>query len=410
VKLTDIVPAEGKSDDVIFGPRLIGLGIFKPDANLPSGFGLRVRHNSGDRITRQWIIQYRRPGSQPRMRIGDAHSLSAAQALTKARKLHAEIELGGDPQAYRQQRRQKDAATLKKLVDDYLAAKEHVVRPNTLRLLKRYLLRRAKPLHGMAVDTITRKDISKIVLTVSQTSGHPSGGGLRDALSGLWVWALQMGLAESNPVMGSFTPPRSVAGDRVLTGEELAALWLGVDDDDFGRITRLLICTAGRRQEIGDMQWSEFSDDMSAWTLPKERSKNHKANALPVTDLMAEVIATVPRRFGVDYLFGERGRGFSRWSAARRMLDEKVTLKPWRLHDIRRSVATGMANDVGIMPHIIETILNHVSGHKGGVAGIYNKALYERDVADAMQRWSDHISRLIDGSKRKVAVLRKQRA
>jgi hypothetical protein len=168
MKLTDIVPAEGKNDDVIFGPRLKAVGVFKDDANLPSGFGLRVRRVSGGRIIRQWMIQYRRPGGARRMRLGDAHTVSPAQALAKARKVHAEIELGSDPQGDRHDRREKDAATLRKLVADFIEAKTPVVRPNTLRLLRRYLLRRAKPLHGMAVDTITRKDISKIVLAVSQ--------------------------------------------------------------------------------------------------------------------------------------------------------------------------------------------------------------------------------------------------
>jgi integrase len=415
MKLTDIVPAEGKNDDVIFGPRLITLGVFKSDDNLPSGFGLRVRRASGGRILRGWLIAYRAKGGQRRMNIGDAHSVAPAQALTKARKVHAEIELGGDPQGDRHERREKDAATLRKLVSDYLAAKEHVVRPNTLRLLRRYLLRRAKPLHGTAVDRITRKDISKIVLDVSQTSGSASAGGFRGALSSLFVWAMQMGLVESNPVIGSFTPPRSVAGDRVLNGEELGAIWNAVDDDDYGRIVRLLICTACRREEIGRMRWTEFNDDMTAWTLPAARSKNRKAHMLPVTDLMAEVISAVPRVVGVDYLFGERGKGFSRWSAGRQMLDEKITLsKPWRLHDIRRSVATGMG-DIGIMPHIIETILNHISGHKSGVAGIYNRARYEPQVRDALEQWSNHVRTLVERSERKIdeslkrAVRRKTR-
>src|SRR5262249_50859902 len=157
------------------------------------------------------------------------------------------------------------------------------------------------------------KDISKIVLNVSQTSGSASAGGFRGALSGLFVWAMRMGLVESNPVIGSFTPPRSVAGDRVLSGEELAALWNAVDDDDYGWIVRLLICTACRREEIGRMHWTEFDDDMSVWTLPGSRAKNRRAHTLPLTPLMQQVIASVPRRFGIDYLFGERGKGYSRW-------------------------------------------------------------------------------------------------
>jgi len=125
---------------------------------------------------------------------------------------------------------------------------------------------------------------------------------------------------------------------------------------------------------------------------------------------MQQVIASVPRRFGIDYLFGERGKGYSRWSAGRQMLDEKITLsKPWRLHDIRRSVATGMA-DIGIMPHIIEAILNHVSGHKVGVAGIYNRSRYGTPVRDAMRAWSDHIGTLLERDELKIESLELKRA
>jgi integrase len=221
---------------------------------------------------------------------------------------------------------------------------------------------------------------------------------------------MQMGLCESNPVVGSFTPPRSVAGDRVLSGQEFAALWNAVDDDDYGWIVRLLICTGCRREEIGRMKWPEFDFDNGTWTLPGARSKNRRAHTLPLSPLMQEVIASVPRRFGIDYLFGERGKGFSRWSAGRQMLDEKITLsKPWRLHDVRRSVATGMA-DIGIAPHIIEAILNHISGHKGGIAGVYNRSRYELEVASALMRWSDHMRSLIESSTSKIESLDVRRA
>jgi hypothetical protein len=142
--------------------------------------------------------------------------------------------------------------------------------------------------------------------------------------------------------------------------------------------------------------------------LPTERAKNHKALTLPITPLMAEIIASVPRRFGIDCLFGERGVGFSRWSAGRDALNAKISLKPWQLRDIRRSVATGMA-DIDVPPHIVEVILNHISGHKGGIAGIYNRARCEIAVFNAMMKWSDHVRSLVEGTERKVLVF-EQRA
>src|SRR5262249_36937879 len=104
-----------------------------------------------------------------------------------------------------------------------------------------------------------------------------------------------------------------------------------------------------------------------------------------------------------DPLFGQRAEGFTSWQKAR--LDHGIS-KPWRLHDIRRSVATGMA-DLGIQPHVIEAILNHVSGHKAGVAGIYNRSTYAREMKNALAVWSAHVESIVTGSERKVVNFQK---
>ena len=147
------------------------------------------------------------------------------------------------------------------------------------------------------------------------------------------------------------------------------------------------------------MQWSEFSPDMSTWTLPPSRSKTGKPHKLPVTPLMREVIASIWRRDGHDNLFGRKQ--FTGWATGKGTLDEKLGLRPWVTHDIRRSTATGMAN-IGVLPHVIEAVLNHQSGSKAGVAGIYNHGLYEKEVRDAMLRWSDHIRAVVEGTEHKV--------
>jgi integrase len=139
------------------------------------------------------------------------------------------------------------------------------------------------------------------------------------------------------------------------------------------------------------------------------RSKNGRPHTLPLTPLMMQIIDSIPRRER-DLLFGHRaGSGFTSWSIGKHALDQKLGLPAWTHHDIRRSVATGMAN-IGIQPHIIEAVLNHQSGHRRGVAGIYNRSPYEREVRDAMLRWSDHVRSLIEGTKRKVIALDEKRA
>jgi integrase len=397
--------AEGRSDDILFCERLIECGLFKSGMILPTGFGLRLRRASRGRILRHWIFQYRQHGRTRRLIIGSADTVTRAQALEKARKLHAEVELGGDPQAKKAERREKDSLSLRSVVSDYIAQKTGV-KEGTLRMLRTYLESPLylKPLHGVPLDRISRKDIAARLLAVSRASGAPTAIALRSALSSLFVWAMQMGLTEHNPVVNSFKPPTPGSRDRVLTDSELAAIWNALEDDDYAKVIKLLVCTGCRRAEVGGMQWTEFSDDMSTWGLPKERVKNAKEHKLPVTPLMAEIIESIPRRDGFDLLFG-RKHGFTGWSIGKRALDEKLGLKAWTHHDIRRSVATGMAN-IGIQPHIVEQVLNHQSGHRRGVAGIYNRSPYESEVRDAMLRWSDHVRSITEGGERKVVPMR----
>jgi len=118
--------------------------------------------------------------------------------------------------------------------------------------------------------------------------------------------------------------------------------------------------------------------------------------------MMAAILADVPRMVGRDLLFGERSpAGFQSWDPHKAALDARSGVTGWQLRDIRRSVATKMA-DIGVQPHIIEQILNHQSGHKAGPAGIYNRSSYEREVRAALALWADHVRTLVDGGERKV--------
>jgi integrase len=394
MKLTtaDIALPNGKRDHIAF------------DATL-KGFGLRIRRLSGGRIARSWIIQYRQHGHTRRMIIADAEKVTAAPARERARKLLAAVELGGDPQGEKCDRRAKDTNSLRSVISDFIAQKTKV-KPSTLRMLRGYLEGPAqgpylKPLHGMPIDRVTRKDIAARLLAVAKATGEPTAIALRAKLSGLFGWAMEMGLCEVNPVIGSYRPPQQKTRERVLKDAELRSIWRALGDDDYGRVIKLLILTGCRREEIAGMAWCEF--DQGTWTLPAARSKNGRPHALPVTDLMQEIVDAVPHRAGNDLLFGYRGkRGFGDWSKCKRALDDKLDLPKWVIHDLRRSVATGMGNNLGIQPHVVEEILNHQSGHKRGVAGIYNRSPYEREVRAGMALWCDHIRALIEGGERKV--------
>jgi integrase len=115
------------------------------------------------------------------------------------------------------------------------------------------------------------------------------------------------------------------------------------------------------------------------------------------------ILAARPRRPGRDLIFGDRQGPFSGWSQAKRRLDANIIrqaeapLQPWTLHDLRRTAVTGMV-ELGIAPHVVEAVVNHVSGHKGGVAGIYNRASYAGEKRAALDRWVQHVERVVSTS------------
>jgi integrase len=355
-------------------------------------------------------VQYRQRGRTRRMMVGDAAVLTAAEARKAARKLLARVELGEDPAGDRQERRERDAHSLRSVVTDYLEHKAGSIKPRSLELLRFYLLDgpHLKPLLSTSLDQITRKDIAARLLAASKNSGTPSAIALRSAASAMFSWSMQMGLVDNNPVIGAFKPVTPKPRDRVLSSNELAVIWNGVEDDDYAKVVKLLILTGCRRGEIAGMRWSEFIPEMNTWTLPGTRSKNGRALTLPVTPMMLEIIESVPRRERLDILWGYR-KGFTGWTLGKQALDAKIGLPPWTHHDIRRSVATGMA-DLGVAPHVIEAILNHQSGTKRGPAGIYNRSGYTNEVRTALLMWSDHIRSIVEGGARRVVAFERAAA
>jgi integrase len=372
-----------------------------------TGFGHRLRLGSSGRVLRSWVVQYRVGGRTRRVLLGAADVLTAKQAREAAKAVLAKVTLGQDPAGERADRASKDRLTFKALADEYLAWKGTQVRASTFRATKNYMRGDYfRPLHAKAIDSVSRKDVAACIVAAARKHGMAAAGLARAALGAFFTWNMQQGLAEANPVIGTAMPKQNAPRDRILSDAELSKVWLACDDSDFGRIVRLLILTGCRRSEVGGMAWSELDFEGGTWTIPKERSKNDRAHTLPLMPLMLKVLDGVPQRFERDQLFGERfAGGFSQWDQDKSKFDQRLDIsEPWRLHDIRRSVATKMA-DIGIAPHVIETILNHVSGHKSGVAGIYNRSSYEREVRAALALWEDHVNTLVAGGKRKVIPL-----
>jgi integrase len=307
-----------------------------------TGFGYRLRAGAGGKVVKTWVIQYRRGGTSRRLLLGPGNVLSAEAARGAAKKVLARIALGEDPQADRIDRRGKDRMSFRAVAEEHLAAKQTEVRAGTIRELKRYLVGPYfRTLHGMAIDRITRRDIAARLLSITRERSSITAARARNAISGLFAWSMRMGLVDSNPVIGAVQPADSKGRDRVLSDDELAAIWRACKDDDYGRVIRLLILTSCRRQEIGGMAWPELDTERGTWALPGERSKNHRAHTLPLPAAAWEIISAVPRRATRDYLFGSFGKkGFGGWVANKVRLDKRCNVTEWTVHDLRRAVAT----------------------------------------------------------------------
>jgi integrase len=399
MKLTkDTVAAlrlDGKTDAIFFDDE-------------QDNFGVRLRLAAGGKVAKSWIVQWKRSGATKRMRIGSTGALDLKAAREQAKKLLGRVALGEDPSLDRRERREKDALTLRSQAAEFLAAKESDWAPSSLREATRYLVnpKYFGPLHARALDSFALRDVAARIVVIQREFGDPTAARARGTLSNFFTWAMRMGLCSANPCIGSINP-EVTARDRVLSSDEIVAIWKACGDDDYGKIVRLLILLGARRQEIGGIAHSELDLDapQPTWTLPKERSKNGKAHTLPLMPTALAIIGGVPRRVSRDQLFGERAaEGFSTWAKSKAELDPRCQVENWHLHDLRRSTATGMA-DIGIAPHVIEQILNHQSGHRSGVAGIYNRSNYQREVRSALALWEDHLRTLIDGGERKVIPL-----
>jgi integrase len=362
-----------------------------------SGFGLRIRRSTNGKVSKSWIVQYRQHGATRRILVGSVQVLSAEQARTAAKTLLAKIALKQDP------RPEKATLqfTLAHVAADYIAAKEPDIRPRSMVETRRYLTGKYfKSLHSTPIDKIQRRDVAARLLVIARESGNVTAARARSHLSSLYAWGMGQGLCEANPVIGSTRPPASPPRERVLDDNELATIWHACADDNFGKIVKLLILTGQRRTEVGGMAWSELSD--GTWTIPGIRTKNHREHELPLSALAQSIVASVPRIVGSDYLFSERGHGFTGWAIGKSTLGDKVQPR-WTLHDLRRTAATRMC-DLGIAPHVVEQILNHQSGHRAGIVGIYNKSRYTREVRAAVALWADHVRSVVEGGERKVVA------
>jgi integrase len=252
---------------------------------------------------------------------------------------------------------------------------------------------------GRSVHDIRRRDVIPLVEGIAVARPILANRMLA-ALSKFFRWAVARDLITASPVTGVERPTVEVARDRYLDDGEIAQLWAACDPalGTGGAFVKMLLLTGCRRNEVARMNWSEIDANQRLFLLPAERSKNKLAHSVPLTPQAWGIIESMPRIS--DYVFAAaRGDGaINCFGVIKDKLDAKLKFaKPWRLHDTRRSVASGMQR-LGVRLEVIEAALGHTSGSFKGIVGTYQRHDFPVERRIALEKWADHIEQLTGGT------------
>jgi integrase len=353
----------------------------------PGGLTLIVQPTGA----KSWAIRYRHNGTSRKLTLGPYPRLGLADARKLAKKAHADIALGGDPAAEKKaEHTPQDDNTVAHVVE--LFTKHHLpkLRPATQVQFKGLLTREVLPRLGdRTLAEVTKKDIITIL---DELSDKPiAANRLLSVTKRFFNWAIERDIITASPLNGLKQPYSEVARDRVLSDDELGSVWRAATKLGFphGDVVRLLILSGQRRSEVCNMAWSEL--DLDSWTIPPERSKNGRANTVPLCPEAVAILKSIPRIYG-EHVFGSGG--LSSYSRLKAEIDALCPdVKPWTLHDLRRTVASGMAR-LRVPPHVTEALLNHKVGTISAIGKIYNRYSYDTEKREAIDLWCKHVASL----------------
>ncbi|GJD46107.1 Prophage integrase IntS [Methylobacterium cerastii] len=377
-----------------------------PDSALP-GFYLVVQPSGA----KSWAVRYRADGKPKKLTLGPYPRLGLGDARERARTALQAVSEGRDPAGEKAADLQEQAAatrlTFGAVAADFVAryAKpRNRSWPETERLLTKADL---EPWQARDVRGIGRRDVLDVIDGVVERGAPIHANRLFAALRKMFGWAVERGVLDASPMAALKPPSPEVARDRVLSDVELAAVWKAAAEVGypFGTVVQLLILTGQRRSEVLDAEWREIDRDGRMWTIPRQRAKNDRAHAVPLSDAALGILDALPR-IGkpARFLFTTTGSSpFSGVSKATERLSklaakhmpDAVLLEPWRLHDLRRTFASGCAR-LGVGIHVVEKALNHTSGTFGGIVGVYQLHDFADERRQALDNWASHLMVLLD--------------
>jgi integrase len=391
------------------------------DAAFP-GLALRITDNGG----KSWSIFYRVNGRLRRFTIGRYPAIKPAQARSEATAALERVREGIDPAEEKRARRDlrtPETDTFDAVAHDYL--ERHVRKNNresTFLEAKRDIERNVLPKwRDRPIASISRRDVLDLIDGIVARGADVQANRTIARLRALFNWAIENDRVAASPVARMKLPTQERARDRVLSDDELRWLWQACEDIGwpFGPLAKLLVLTAQRRDEVAGMTWAEVDFVKRVWTIPRHKAKNDRVHEVQLSDYAIDLLRALPR-IGDGLVFTTTGEtAVSGFSRSKRRLDAAMlkakrvelgarksdAIPGWTLHDLRRTAATGMAR-LNFPPHVVDKILNHVSGTIRGVAAIYNRFAYLDERRAALDAWGNYHAGLLQPRTANVVNLR----
>jgi integrase len=392
------------------------------------GFGLRVSSTG----KKSWMVGVRllKAGKMvfTRISLGSYPAISLSQARDAARDAKLLASQNKDPRELKAQQKalmlEQSRNTFSAVVDEFL--KKYVERKGLRASTTRDYVNTLKgrdvaDWNDRPVSAITKKDVLRVVDQIIERGAPIEANHFLARTKKFFGWCAERDLVEFVPTDRIKPPCKVNHRDRALSPDEVREVWQAIEEmeanekekqrgDIFGPMFRMLLLTGQRREEVAGMRWDEIRDldgDRPQWELPESRTKNRRPHIVPLVPQAVKIIRALPRIGDSPFVFTTTGRSHvSGFSKAKTTLDHTIALRRARagvresmpgfvVHDLRRTVSTRMNEELGILPHVVEAVLNHVSGLRAGVAGTYNRALYLDEKRKALAAWADYIDRLV---------------
>ena len=378
--------------------------------------GLAVRVAAGGK---SFLAQYTLAGQKRRVPLGSCSAISLAAARAAAQTILGDVAKGRDPAgerkaaAWEAKRRALDEAlTLGALIAQWqslrLADRRERYAAEAVRALRSAF---AKHLKAPAAD-LDRAAVVRVLDNLAKDGKTAMASRTAAYGRACYHWAMKRGSLAANPFQD--LPLEPVAKrNRVLSDDELLVIWNATGGPgSFNAIVRMLILTGQRREEVAGMTWDEIAPDLSTWTLPATRAKNGVVHVVPLSPQAQDVLRKAPRfakgdadrQDAVDetedddkpdFVFpGQRG-AFNGFSKSKADLDEASGVNDWRLHDLRRTMATGLQK-LGVRLEVTEAVLNHVSGSRAGIVGVYQVHDWAVEKRAALTAWGAHVAAIVE--------------